>query len=74
MNDEQKKWAQARCNELKQYIDKNFPLADEQWQSVINYIAEIVKLSKENKEIQNMLFDLVDVYQAKEKELLSAQR
>ena len=72
MNEKQMAWTKSKCNELKQYIDKHFPLSDEQWESVVNYIEKIVNLSKGSIEVRAALFDLVEPYQKKAEELMRA--
>lgn len=63
MNDKQKAWTQSKCGELKQYMDQHWPLSDEQWQSVADYIEKVVNLSKGNTEVRNALFDVIEPYQ-----------
>lgn len=74
MNSEQQKWTADKCNQLKQYINQYFPLSDEQWESVADYIAKIVDLAKGNAEVRTALFDTVGPYQKKSEEILIAQR
>lgn len=63
MNDKQKAWTQSKCDELKHYMDQHWPLSDEQWKSVANYIEKVVNLSKGNTEVRNALFDVIEPYQ-----------
>ena len=72
MNDKQKAWTQSKCGELEQYIDNHFPLSDEQWQSVADYIEKVVGLSKGNAEVRSALFDTIEQYQKKAEEILIA--
>ena len=72
MNEKQLAWTQSKCSELKQYMDQHFPLSDAQWESVANYIENIVNLSKGNKEVRAALFDLIEPYQKRAEELMSA--
>ena len=51
MNNEQIRWTQSKCDMLRQYLDQHFPLTDEQWESVANYIEKIVDLSKGNPDV-----------------------
>lgn len=70
MNEKQKVWTQSKCNELKKYLDQHFPLSDEQWESVADYIGRVVELSKGNTEVRSTLFDTVEPYQRKAEELM----
>ncbi len=65
MDDKQKAWTQSKCDELKQYVDRHWPLSDEQWDSVAEYIEKVVNLSKGNDEVRNAFFDLIQPYQRK---------
>lgn len=71
MNEEQKKWTQSKCDSLKTYIEQYFPLSDEQWESVANYITKIVALAKGSAEVRSALFDTIEPYQKSAEELLS---
>ena len=70
MDAKQQKWTRDKCDQLRQYIDNYFPLSEEQWESVGNYIEKIVELAKGNKEVRSALFDTVELYQKKAEELL----
>lgn len=70
MDEKQKKWTQGKCDQLKKYIETNFPLTEEQWESVSEYISKVVDLSKGNTEVRSALFDTVEPYQKKAEELL----
>lgn len=72
MNEEQKKWTQSKCDGLKQYMDQHFPLSDEQWESVADYIEKVVNLAKGNTEVRSALFDLIEPYQKRAEGMLSA--
>lgn len=72
MNDKQKEWAQSKRSDLKQYMDQHFPLSDEQWESVAEYIAKVVDLAKGNAEVRDSLFDVIEPYQKRAEEILSA--
>ena len=73
MNEEQKRWTDRHCKELKMYLEQCPGLTDAQSESAVGYIEVIVALSKGNVEVRNALFNTVDPYQKRaEKELLSA--
>lgn len=72
MNEEQKKWTQSKCSDLKQYMDQHLPLSEEQWESVAEYISKVVDLAKGNVEVRNALFDVIEPYQKRAEEILSA--
>ena len=73
MNEEQKRWTDRHCKELKIYLEQHPRLTDAQSEAVIGYIEVIVALSKDNAEVRSALFDLIEPYQKRaEKELLSA--
>ena len=63
MNEEQKKWTNAHCKELKIYLEQSGSLTDAQSEVVIGYIDVIVALSKGNEEVRNALFDVIEPYQ-----------
>lgn len=63
MNEKQIEWTLKKCNELKDYMEGHWPLSDEQWVSVANYIETVVNLAKGNEEVRNALFDLIEPYQ-----------
>lgn len=71
MDVKQQEWTQKKCDQLKEYIGKNFPLSEEQWESVAEYIGKVVELAKGNTEVRGALFDTVEPYQKKAEELLS---
>ena len=70
MDAKQQEWTQKKCGQLKEYIEKNFPLSEEQWESVAEFIGKVVSLSKGNAEVRSALFDTVEPYQKKAEELL----
>lgn len=70
MNDKQRQWTQSKCDELKRYMDQHFPLSDEQWESVADYIEKVVNLAKGNVEVRSALFDVVEIYQRKSEEMM----
>lgn len=69
MDVKQQEWTQKKCDQLKEYIEKNFPLSEEQWESVAEYIGKVVELAKGNAEVRSALFDTVEPYQKKAEEL-----
>ena len=71
MDVKQQEWTQKKCDQLKEYIEKNFPLSEEQWESVAECISKVVELAKGNTEVRSALFDTVEPYQKKAEELLS---
>lgn len=69
MDVKQQQWTQKKCDQIKEYIESNFPLAEEQWESVAEYIGKVVELAKGNTEVRDALFDTVEPYQKKAEEL-----
>lgn len=69
MDAKQKEWTQKKCDQLKEYIEKNFPLSEEQWESVAEFIDKVVSLAKGNTEVRSALFDVAEPYQKKAEEL-----
>ena len=69
MDIKQQEWTQKKCDQLKEYIENNFPLSEEQWESVAEYISKVVELAKGNTEVRSALFDTVESYQKKAEEL-----
>ena len=70
MDVKQQEWMQKKCGQLKEYMENSFPLSDEQWESVAEFIDKVVSLAKGNKEVRSALFDTVEPYQKKAEELL----
>ena len=73
MNVKQQEWTQKKCDQLKEYIKSNFPLSEEQWESVSEYISKVVELSKGNTEVRSALFDTVEPYQKKAEEMFRSE-
>ncbi len=63
MNKKQQEWTKDKCDYLKQYLEKQNPLSEEQWDSVVDYIEKIVELAKGNEEVRSALFDVIEFYQ-----------
>lgn len=66
MNEKQIKWTKSKCGELEKYIKNHFPLSDEQWESVTDYVKKVVDMSNENAEVRAALFDVIEIYDRKE--------
>lgn len=71
MNEKQIEWTLNKCNVLIEYMEDNFPLSDEQWESVAEFIGKVVSLAKGNTEVRSALFDTVEPYQKKAEELIA---
>jgi len=74
MDVKQQEWTQKKCDQLKEYIEKNFPLSEEQWESVAEYISKVVELAKGNTEVRSALFDTVEPYQKKVEEIMKYEQ
>lgn len=72
MNEKQIDWTLNKCNELKDYMESHWPLSEEQWESVADYIEKVVNLAKGNEEVRSALFDLIEPYQKRAEVMLSA--
>ena len=70
MDKKQQAWTQKKCGQLKEYIENHFPLSDEQWESVADFISKVVELAKGNTKVRDALFDTVEPYQKKAEELM----
>lgn len=71
MDEKQKEWTQKKCDQLKEYIENHFPLSEQQWESVAEFIDKVVSLAKGNVEVRSALFDTVEPYQKKAEELMT---
>ena len=71
MNEKQQKWINGKIEFMKMRIETNWPLSDEQWDSVADYIEKVVNLSKGNAEVRSALFDVIEPYQIRAEEILS---
>ena len=69
MNIKQQQWTQNKCEQLKTYLEQSFPLTQEQWESVADYITKIVDMAKGNAEVRKAFFDVVEQYEIKEREM-----
>ena len=68
MNEKQKEWTNRHCNELKAYLDQH-PISDSSnAEAVSGYINVIVALSKENREVRAVLFDVIEPFQKRAEE------
>jgi len=64
MNEEQKKWVNNHIETMKKQIEsKGNNLTDDEWQKVLEYVANCVKQAKSfGSEVREMLFDFIEQY------------
>lgn len=69
MTEAQQKWVDKRISELKSTIERKWPLSQSDWNSLADTIAKIVDMAKGNSEVRKALFDVVEQYEIKEREM-----
>jgi hypothetical protein len=67
MNEQQKKWTENHCEELRTYLKNHPNLTDKECEAATGYVSVVVSLSKDNKEVRSALFDVLEEFDRSEK-------
>ncbi|MGN0352419.1 MAG: hypothetical protein ACI4ES_12270 [Roseburia sp.] len=68
MNEKQQQWLNDKIEFMKKQIEANWPLTEEAWEQVAEYIEKVVNLSKGNAEVRTALLRVAEHYTIKEEQ------
>lgn len=68
MNEKQQAWLNGKIEFMKKQIEENWPLNEDAWERVAEYIEKIVNLSKGNTEVRTALLRVAEHYTLKEEQ------
>ena len=67
LSETQEKWIKNKENQLTQLIQNNWPLSDDDWTFVADFLSKTMTLARDNKEIRKRLLDILEFYDKKDK-------
>ena len=68
LSEAQEKWIKNKENQLTQLIQNNWPLSDDGWTFVADFLTKTMTLARDNEEIRKRLLDILEFYDKKDKE------
>lgn len=68
LSETQEKWIKNKENQLTQLIQNNWPLSDDDWAFVADFLTKTMTLARDNEEIRKRLLDILEFYDKKDKE------
>lgn len=68
LSEAQEKWIKNKENQLTQLIQNNWPLSDDDWTFVADFLTKTMTLARDNEEIRKRLLDILEFYDKKDKE------